>query len=69
MLNVVELITSNSEEGIEEEACRWGRDIVVEERRGQGENVLSWEEHVLDGGGESLSTFWTAAEEASRLAW
>jgi len=32
VLKVMELVTSNSEEGIEEEACRWGGDIVVEER-------------------------------------
>ena len=50
MLKVIELIASDSEEGIEEEACRWGRLVVVEERRCQGENVLTGEEHVLDGG-------------------
>jgi len=50
MLKVVELIVSDSEKGVKEEACRWGRDIVVEERRGRRENVLTGEEHLLDSG-------------------
>jgi len=54
MLKVMELVTSDSEEGIEEEACQWGRNVVVEERRCQGENVLTWEECVLDGGGGGI---------------
>ena len=32
VLNFVELITSDSEEGFEEEAGRWGGDVMVEER-------------------------------------
>jgi len=51
VLNFVELAMSNSEEGAEEEACWQGRDVVVEERRGRGENVLVGAERVLDGGG------------------
>jgi len=51
MLNVVELVVSVGEEGFEEEASRWGRDVMIEERRGRGENVLTWEECLLNGGG------------------
>jgi len=51
VLNVVELVASDGEEGFEEEAGRWGGDIVVEERRSRGENVLTGVERVLDGGG------------------
>jgi len=51
VLNVVELVASDSEKGIKEEAGWWGRDVVVEERRSWGENVLTWEEHVLIGSG------------------
>jgi len=40
VLKVVELITSNSEEGVEEEAGGRGRDIVVEEGRRQGRYLL-----------------------------
>jgi len=29
----VELVTSDGEEGVEEETSRWGRDVVVKERR------------------------------------
>ena len=50
MLNSMELVMSNSEEGVEEEARRWGRDVVVEERRGWRENFLTSEECLLDGG-------------------
>src|SRR6266581_945081 len=46
----MELVMSNSEEGVEEEARRWGRDVVVEERRGWRENFLTSEERLLDGG-------------------
>ena len=49
VLKVVELGVSDGEEGFEKEAGRWGRDIVVEERRGRGENVLTGEERMLDG--------------------
>ena len=54
MLNGVELVASDSEKGVEKEAGRWGGDVVVEERRGQGENVLTWLERVLYGGGGGL---------------
>jgi len=40
VLKVVELVTSNGEEGVVEEICRWGRDIVVEERRRRGQYLL-----------------------------
>jgi len=36
VLKVVELVTSDGEEGVEEEAGRWGGDVVVEERRRRG---------------------------------
>jgi len=50
VLKVVELVASDGEEGVEKEACRRGRDVVVEERRSRGENVLAREERVLNGG-------------------
>jgi len=50
MLNVVELGASDSKKGVEEEAGRWGGDVVVEKRRGQRENTLIGEERVLYGG-------------------
>jgi len=50
VLNFMELGASDGEEGVEEEACWWSRNVVVEERRGRGENVLVGAEHVLDGG-------------------
>jgi len=40
MLKVVELVASDGEEGVEEEAGRWGGDIVVEEGRRRGRNLL-----------------------------
>jgi len=46
----MELGASDSEEGFEEEASGWSGDVVVEERRCWGENVLTREECVLDGG-------------------
>src|SRR6266705_1610716 len=36
VLKVVELVASDGEEGVEEEAGRWGRDVVVEEGRRRG---------------------------------
>jgi len=50
VLNFMELSASDSEEGFKEEAGRWGRHIVVEKGRCQRENILTWEECVLDGG-------------------
>jgi len=40
VLKFVELVTSNGEEGVEEETGRWGRDVLVEERRRQGRHLL-----------------------------
>jgi len=54
VLNFVELGASNSEEGVEKEASRWGRDVMVEERRGWGKNILTREERLLDGGGRGI---------------
>jgi len=51
VLNVMELVASDSEEGFEEEAGRWGRDVMIEERRGWGENILTGEECLLDSSG------------------
>jgi len=36
VLKVVELVVSDSEEGVEEETGGWGRDVLVEEGRRQG---------------------------------
>jgi len=36
VLKFMELVTSDSEERVEEEAGRWGRDVLVEERRRRG---------------------------------
>jgi len=36
VLKCVELIAGDGEEGVEEETCRWGRDVLVEERRRRG---------------------------------
>jgi len=49
VLKVVELVTSDSEEGVEEDTGRWGRDVMVEERRRRRECVLNRTEGVLDG--------------------
>jgi len=49
VLKVVELVTSDGEEGVEEDTGRWGGDIVVEERRRRRECVLDRTEGVLDG--------------------
>jgi len=54
MLKIVELAACDDEEGVEEEACWWSRDVVVEERRCQRENVLTREEHVLDSSGRGV---------------
>src|SRR6266704_410777 len=48
MLKIVELVTSDGEEGAEEEAGRWGGDVVVEEGRRRGQYLL---EVSVDGGG------------------
>jgi len=50
VLKIVELVASDSEEGIKEDTSRWGRDIVVEERRRRREYVLTGVEHILDSG-------------------
>src|SRR6266581_818173 len=55
MLKVMELVTSDGEEGVEEDTGRWGRNIVVEERRRRREYVLTRVEHVLDGGGGGIN--------------
>jgi len=49
VLDVVEFLACDDEEGFEEEACWWSRDVVVEEWGSWGENVLTWVEHVLNG--------------------
>jgi len=54
MLKVMELVTSDGEEGIEEDTSWWGRDVVVEERRRRREYVLTGMERVLDGGGRGV---------------
>ena len=53
MLKFVELIASDSEKGVKEDTGRWGRNVVVEERRRRREYGLTGVEHVLDsvGGG------------------
>jgi len=48
VLKFVELVTSDSEEGAEEEAGRWDRDVLVEERRRWGRYLL---EASIDGSG------------------
>jgi len=40
VLKLVELVTSDGEEGVEEETGRWGRDILIEERRRRGRHLL-----------------------------
>jgi len=47
VLKRVELVTSDGEEGVEEETGRWGRDVVVEERRRRRRYLL---EVSVDGG-------------------
>ena len=54
VLNFVELVTSDGEEGIEEEAGWWGRSIVVEERRRRRERRRVLTEDVVDGGGGGI---------------
>ena len=41
MLKLVELVASDGEEGVKEELGRWGRDVVVEERRRRGRHLLN----------------------------
>jgi len=48
VLKVVELITSDGEEGVEDETSRWGRDVLVEEGRRRGRHLL---EVSVDGSG------------------
>ena len=48
VLKVVELVTSDGEEGAKEEAGGWGGDVVVEEGRRRGRYLL---EVSVDGGG------------------
>jgi len=52
MLKFVELVASNSEEGVEEETGGWGRDILVEERRRRGRYLPG--ESVVDSGGRGV---------------
>jgi len=49
VLKFVELTASDDKERVEKEACQWSRDIVVEEWRSWGENVLTRVECVLNG--------------------
>jgi len=37
VLKFTELITSDGEEGVEDETSRWGRDVLVEEGRRRGD--------------------------------
>jgi len=57
VLKVVEFAARDDEEGVEEEACWWSRDVVVEEWGSRGENVLTRLERVLNGlgGGVDVS--------------
>jgi len=48
VLKFLKLVASDSEEGIEEDTGRWGRDVMVEKRRRRREDILAWEECVLD---------------------
>jgi len=57
MLKVVELITSNSEEGIEEDTSRWGRDVVVEERRRRREDVFTGVKCMFNGKGGVVDVY------------
>jgi len=54
VLNFVELSVSDDEEGFKKEASWWGGDVMVEEGRCWGENVLTWGERVLNGGGRGV---------------
>jgi len=47
----VELVTSNSEKGVEEDTCRWDGNVIVEERRRRREYILTGEERLLEGEG------------------
>ena len=47
VLKLVELVMSNGEEGLVKEVGRWGRDVLVEEGRGQRRYLL---EVSVDGG-------------------
>jgi len=51
VLKFVELVVSDSEEGVVEDTGRWGRDVVVEERRRRREYILTGVECMLDGEG------------------
>ena len=55
MLKVVEFSACDDEERVEEEACWWSRDVVVEEWGSRGENILTWVERVLDGLGGGIN--------------
>jgi len=48
VLKFVELVTSDGDKGVEEEASRWGGYVLVEERRRRREYILFWEKCVLD---------------------
>jgi len=52
VLNVVELITSDGEERAKKEAGRWGRDVLIKERRRWGRHLL---EVSVDGGGGGVN--------------
>jgi len=51
LLKLLKLIASDGEEGVEEDTGRWGRDVMVEERRRRRECVLDRMEGMLDGEG------------------
>jgi len=55
MLKFAELITSDGEEGVKKDASRWGRDVMIEERRRRRECVLDRTEGILDGGGGGVN--------------
>ena len=51
VLKFMELVTSDGEEGVEEETGGWGWDVVVEEGRRWGRYLVKREEVVDEGGG------------------
>jgi len=51
VLKLVELVASDGKEGVKEEAGRWGRDVLVEERRRRGRHLL---DVSVDGSGGGI---------------
>jgi len=49
VLKFMELAACDGKKGVEEEACWRSRDVVVEEWRSRGKNVLTWVERELNG--------------------